>query len=93
MYHLAPVRERIGRKEKIMRNSEFACLKDLCRDQRTVKEDLQYRAYLFLHLTERQGYMIAEILKETGFPVVEDSRSVSGKAVELPNGLRLHLNK
>ncbi len=76
-----------------MKNSEFSYMKELCRDQETVKQDLQYRAYLFLHLTERQGYMIAEILKETGFPVVEDPRSVSGKAVELPNGLRLYLNK
>lgn len=76
-----------------MRNSEFVYMKELCRNQKTVKDNLQYRAYLFLHLTERQGYIIAEILKGAGFPVVEDSRSVSGKAVELSNGLRLHLNK
>ena len=76
-----------------MKNREFACFKDLCRDQRKVKEDLQYRGYLFIQLTKRQGYIIAEILKEAGFSVVEESRSLSNKAVELPNGLRLHLAK
>ena len=72
-----------------MTNREFKCFKELCESRKQVEEDIQYRGYFFLSLTERQGYIIADTLVNAGFPVVNEPRAFSGKAVELPNGLRL----
>lgn len=74
-----------------MNNTQFKYFKDMCKDRKVVEDDLQYRGYLFLSLTSLQAYKIAEVLKESGFPVVTDSNSPTGKSVELTNGLRLHL--
>ena len=76
-----------------MKQNEFKRLKELCKDRKTVENNLAYEGYLFLQLTNRQINIIAEILKDTGFPVVDESRSMSGKAVQLPSGIRLYLEK
>lgn len=74
-----------------MNRTQFKYFKEMCKDKKVVEEDLQYRGDLFLSLTSLQAYKIAEVLKESGFPVVTDSNSPTGKSVELTNGLRLHL--
>lgn len=74
-----------------MNVKQFKHFKEMCKDKNVVEENLQYRGYLFLCLTSLQAYKIAEVLKESGFPVVTDSNSPTGKSVELTNGLRLHL--
>ena len=74
-----------------MNVKQFRYFKEMCKDKKVVEETLQYRGYLFLSLTSLQAYKIAEVLKESGFPVVTDSNSPTGKSVELTNGLRLHL--
>ena len=74
-----------------MNGKQFKYFKEMCKDKKVVEENLQYDGYLFLSLTSLQAYKIAEVLKESGFPVVEDSKSPTGKSVELTNGLRLHL--
>lgn len=74
-----------------MNNTQFKYFKDMCKDRKAVEDDLQYCGDLFLSLTPVQAYKIAEVLKESGFPVVTDSNSPTGKSVELTNGLRLHL--
>lgn len=74
-----------------MNVKQFKHFKEMCKDKKVVEEHLQYRGYLFLSLTSLQAYKIAEVLKESGFPVVTDSNSPTGKSVELTNGLRLHL--
>lgn len=74
-----------------MNNTQFKYFKDMCKDRKVVEEHLQYRGYLFLSLTSAQAYKIAEVLKESGFPVVKDANSPTGESVELTNGLRLHL--
>lgn len=74
-----------------MNVKQFKHFKEMCKDKNVVEENLQYRGYLFLSLTSLQAYKIAEVLKESGFPVVTDSNSPTGKSVELTNGLRLHL--
>lgn len=74
-----------------MNVKQFNHFKEMCKDKKVVEENLQYRGYLFLSLTSLQAYKIAEVLKESGFPVVKDQKSPTGESVELTNGLRLHL--
>ena len=74
-----------------MNGKQFREFKEMYKSKNVVEEDLQYRGDLFLSLTSLQAYKIAEVLKESGFPVVTDSKSPTGKSVELTNGLRLHL--
>ena len=74
-----------------MNGKQFKYFKDMCKDRKVVEDDLQYRGYLFFFFFSAQAYKIAEVLKESGFPVVEDSKSPTGKSVELTNGLRLYL--